>query len=569
MAAEHEHSGNGHDSPQGLRVVRTPADARRTPLRRRPLPHVTATAPPTASVRTRHAQESAHDDDLDDSRQPRQHCRPSERGRLVADVSTAGSIVAPCWPLTAFVAVNPLGGLTDLPFVDATRTVRGWYGARTHLPLEAYRGEHARGTVTDDDLDRAILRHHPMLGRRAPLDTAGGCVDCVELVRWDLVHGPVADPAPPRSASAVADALDEIVVRWCAAFVDEAHTPWQMPDREPGFYRSWLALAGGDRRLLAVIGRAARARLALLPDDPAELLDLVLGERGIADGRRIDALRTWILRTPGWAGFARWCDEWAPPDRAGVRLRLLDLAAVRAAVDHLAPEHLDLSGPGSSSGRVESVSLERRVDAAASAFGVAERRGEIAELFGAIGEDDRSAIWLAAHEGNLRDRLLARLAGVDTPGSTARPDAQLVFCIDVRSEGLRRQLEALGSYETFGFAGFLRCAGPLASARLAGRSGSVSRSRVAPSRDRRGRRRRRVVLSRRPARPPPACTMPSHAAKGGIASPFALAESAGWFTGHGGRRPHAGAPTDVDRHDVTTQRPWWKLLRCSSVARRR
>ena len=49
---------------------------------------------------------------------------PSDRGRLVADVSTAGSIAAPYWPLTAFVAVNPLGGLTELPFDDATSASR-------------------------------------------------------------------------------------------------------------------------------------------------------------------------------------------------------------------------------------------------------------------------------------------------------------------------------------------------------------------------------------------------------------------------------------------------------------
>ena len=64
---------------------------------------------------------------------------PTARARLVADVANAGSIAAPYWPLTTFVAVNPLGGLADRPFAEATAAARGWFGARTHLPLEAYR----------------------------------------------------------------------------------------------------------------------------------------------------------------------------------------------------------------------------------------------------------------------------------------------------------------------------------------------------------------------------------------------------------------------------------------------
>jgi hypothetical protein len=74
--------------------------------------------------------------------------------------------------------------------------------------------------------------------------------------------------------------------------------------------------------------------------------------------------------------------------------------------------------------------------------------------------DAHGPIWLEAHESQYRDELLSRLAANrdGVPGapsrSRGRPLTQSIYCIDVRSEGLRRHLEAVGDHETFGFAGF-------------------------------------------------------------------------------------------------------------------
>ena len=477
-----------------------------------------------------------------------------DRSVLVADVARAGAFVAPYWPLTSFVAVNPLGGLQDKPFDEATSLAGRWFGARTHLALDAYRTEYARGAISDADLDRSILRRLPWVADAPPVEIGRVRFDVIDLIRWDLLHGPADESA--EGAPTLADALDDIVTAWCSTYVDDAHVPWAMPDRSLGFYRSWRALAPSDRRLAGLVGRQGREQLASLPEDPVEMLELALTSRGVGDEGRVAAIRTMLLRTPGWAGFARWCDDWAPADREGVHLRMVDLAAVRAALDHVAPEQLELHPAEPST-----TTVTERVQAATSAFALSSPSDAdsetIAAVLGRVSAGDRAAIWLAAHESNFRDRLLARLdgpSGRQTPSQ--RPDAQLIFCIDVRSEGFRRHLESLGHYETYGFAGFF---GVPVRWRPLGSSVAQARCPVLVSP-----RHEIVEVAVDDDRSYLASCSASaglhdafYAAKGGIASPFALAESAGWFAG-----PVAAVRTLLPGRAVTApaeaKTPWWK-----------
>ena len=82
------------------------------------------------------------------------------------------------------------------------------------------------------------------------------------------------------------------------------------------------------------------------------------------------------------------------------------------------------------------------------------------DILDRVPPDAHGRIWLEAQETRYRDTLLSRLAArrrglpPGGRGPDERPATQSAYCIDVRSEGFRRHLEAVGDHETFGAAGF-------------------------------------------------------------------------------------------------------------------
>ncbi|GAA3453498.1 DUF2309 domain-containing protein [Dactylosporangium matsuzakiense] len=468
--------------------------------------------------------------------------RPTARATLRSDVLLAGRVLPVHHPLHSFIAVNPLAGLEARPFADALRCSGEWYGARGTLPEAVIRAAYRAGRITDADLTAALTHRRPGLRAEPVVRLGEAALTAADLLRLELLAAPPA-PRPrrrhrtrsERTAPAVARQVDAYTTRWCAAFLGDP-AAWPMPGRGGRFYAAWRDLAFRD----ATLPRPARAALRRLPEQAEDALGAALDRLGVGAADRVAYLRADLTRMPGWAAHVRWHAE------RGGRMDLVEYLAMRLTYESL----LLPPSPGAEDPAPDEPAAvppaQRRAATVAAALGAAATAEQLAAAAGVLARypaPPADLVWLEAYEHHYRTRLLRRLPDRPGPASRRRPAAQVVCCIDVRSEGLRRHLEAQGDYETYGFAGFF--AMPISFRGLDGAvQPALCPALISPAH----------LISERPAagggeagvQVVAAADTAWHAAKDGHLSPFALAELSGWVAG-----PLAAARTALP---VTTAR---------------
>lgn len=367
------------------------------------------------------------------------------RTEVAGLVALAARTVPPMWPLESAIAVNPLAGFEDRPFREAVRDAAALFGARESLPLEAWRGLLGRGQIDEAALRDAAIR--ALGGTYEAMAVIAPGVMAIDALMARLLDMETTTPAAPRQS---ADPAAAFVAKWCAAFFDQAISASPMPYRDLGLYRAVLSLARHDADYAKLTGEAGRTLLLTVPRDPYEAIAEGLAEWA---GERdpLDRLSALVSRLPGWAGHIRWRAEHADRDRvAEAPAGMADLLALWLLLER-AGALSELSVPDRTCDIAQGLARHLDLDLKKLDPAKAKRLAEIASL----DEGDLGAVFMQAAEWTFANGLVPQLQHATRMRTAAeKPDVQLVFCIDVRSEPFRRQIEQAGRYETFGYAGF-------------------------------------------------------------------------------------------------------------------
>lgn len=351
--------------------------------------------------------------------------------------------IAPVWPLEDYVAVNPFMGLSHLSFFEAQQLLMKIAHQDILMPWSHYQQAYARGEFTREDL-QAVLEHSPYaISEEAVLHALDTGTDTPEktkyyrLSEWiDAQHGTYWEML-----------VQDEITRYCAAHYDEGFAAWASPWQHLSLYQAWKIQAHHDKRLEKLGFHGLNAYLSRLPEEPFEALENVLQQMQVPPEEWEDMLYAYLLSMNGWAAWIQYRQRInTSSDKALMGLLAMRLIYEWALWKHSPYPHWQ-------------------------AF-----QADVAQTVPPASDHGTNAkaryLCQQALEQAYQRQLWQHWRTSVTPSTGQSPltsfSAQVFFCIDVRSERIRRHIEheapsvaALGCAGFFGMPMALRAPGDL------------------------------------------------------------------------------------------------------------
>jgi hypothetical protein len=350
---------------------------------------------------------------------------PAIAAQILAAAEAAARQIPPAFPLDATVAVNPFLGQMHEDLAQASARLSRVAGVGLTLPRANLAARFMAGEISDDDLAAALI------ASPAPVKPQ----DLAWLKARMLVPAPAQQALPTvaeLAARATGTDWPAIIARsfglWAAGYFDRGQALWAPRSGHLAF-AAWREWATHDLTPEIAGLTGFSAHVAEAPDTAERAIVRAADRLGLTAEAAETVFHRLLIDLGGWPQHARWL-LWQAELKGGGDPTLADLLAIRLIWDEALLAHC----PAIAEGWQATVAAH-------------------AAPLMATADQALDAVLQEAAERAHQRKLATLLSGPVT--RTDRPAVQAAFCIDVRSEVLRRALEGQDQgIETLGFAGF-------------------------------------------------------------------------------------------------------------------
>jgi hypothetical protein len=352
-------------------------------------------------------------------------------------VEIACKRIAPAWPLKNSVAVNPYLGMSGMTFRESAKVLAERSSINISMPLSFYLNAYEKEEISVDDLQNALDKNKKSHLKPAAFLSRTKLKD-KELVGYKgFKVKTLIDLVEVEESKHYNDFMVDKISAWASSYYDQYQALWNTTDVNQDLFESWKKDAEVDRSADLMGVKDFRLNLSKLPNSVEEVTQFILQKIDVPEEVLESYLHTLLLKVVGWSSFVSG-EDWNQNLYGGSGDNLKSFLAIL-----LCWEYCILQGF-----RDKGIAL--RWDNHLASLQIQYELGKIDEQL------DARVIFQDAYdfacERTLKDKINAqqKVKPLDE-----RAKAQVVFCIDVRSEVYRRNLEKVDAkVETIGFAGF-------------------------------------------------------------------------------------------------------------------
>ncbi|EAT12664.1 DUF2309 domain-containing protein [Bermanella marisrubri] len=354
--------------------------------------------------------------------------------------------IAPTWPLDEFIAVNPFWKMRNESIDQVSSKLSALAQVQCLMPASYYLQQWQQGKIKEKHLQRAAS----LMGSK---ETNKNLLAVVkqqsDLPHWHHISDLLDSGRDRQHKMAWRDEITHQISQFCAAYFqkDGPVNPTRLGESK-NLYEQWLWVVQKDKGI-AILMDEARLNdyFKQLPDNEESLIARALMDLQVSEIAIEDYAHALLLDINGWASWIAYLNWQKDLGQSENNVpSMMSLLAIRMAWEWVLwqyhnDEYPHLGRKLSHMWQKEQASLPQLI-----------RQHE----------DLQKTLWVwqrameLAYQEQIAEQLLANNESKDLQSAKIeRPKLQAAFCIDVRSEVIRRALESQNSdIQTLGFAGF-------------------------------------------------------------------------------------------------------------------